>query len=227
MPRRLRVDHEGAWQHVINRGIDHARIFDDVAARIFLFELRGASSRHCIEVHGYCILPNHYHLLLHTPEAGLSTAMQGLSSRFTQAVNRYRERDGPLFKGRFRSIAIKDDAHLVKVSQYIHLNPVEAGLVSAPEHWPWSSAAAYLGLAPKPEWLHVVALLEMFGATNPESAYAQYLRDGRGVANEAGSDPSPPTLQFSTKVCARGLTPFTPQSAGPGTPAARGRATRW
>jgi len=178
MPRKLRADHEGAWHHVMNRGIDHARIFDDVSAKIFLLELRDACSRHRVQVHAYCVLPNHYHLLLHTPEAGLSAAMQRLSSRFTQAVNRFRERDGPLFKGRFRSIAIKDDAHLVKVSQYIHLNPIEAHLAAKAEDWRWSSAAAYLGLAPTPEWLHVNALLEMFGPTNPETTYAQYLQEG-------------------------------------------------
>jgi REP-associated tyrosine transposase len=177
MPRNPREDYDGAWHHVMNRGIDHARIFDDVAADIFLVELRAACDRHRIEVHCYCLLPNHYHLLLFTPEAGLSTAMQRLSSRFTQAVNRCRERDGPLFKGRFRSVAIDDEAHLAKVSQYIHLNPVEAQLVARAEEWKWSSAAAYLGLASKPEWLQISSILEMFGPTNPGAAYARYLRD--------------------------------------------------
>jgi hypothetical protein len=105
--------------------------------------------------------------------------MQHLSSRFTQAVNRYRQRDGPLFKGRFRSIAVTDDAQLAKVSQYIHLNPVEAGLVAKPEDWGWSSAGAYLGLADKPEWLFTDVVFEMLGTTDPQAAYAQYLRDGR------------------------------------------------
>jgi REP element-mobilizing transposase RayT len=123
----------------MNRGIDHARIFDDVAARVFLLELRDACSRYRVQVHGYCILPNHYHLLLCTPEAGLSAAMQSLASRFTQSINQYRGRDGPLFKGRFRSVTIADDAHLAKVSQYIHRNPVEAGLVAKCEDWRWSS----------------------------------------------------------------------------------------
>jgi REP-associated tyrosine transposase len=119
MPRKVRDDHEGGWHHVMNRGIDHARIFDEVTSKIFLLELRHACHRHRVQVHGYCILPNHYHLLLHTPEAGLSAAMQRMSSKFTQAVNRYRERDGPLFKGRFRSIVIADDAHLARVGQYV------------------------------------------------------------------------------------------------------------
>jgi REP element-mobilizing transposase RayT len=178
MPRIPRPDYEGAWHHVMNRGIDHARIFDDVASDIFLLELGAACVQRRIQVHGYCVLPNHYHLLLFTPEAGLSAAMQRLSSRFTQAVNRCRDRDGPLFKGRFRSVAIEDDAHLAKVSQYIHLNPVEARLATSAEGWRWSSAAAYLGLAERPPWLHVGTVLEMFGPINPEAAYAQYLREG-------------------------------------------------
>jgi putative transposase len=180
MPRRLRMDFEGAWHHVMNRGIDRTRIFDEDVTRIFLCELRDACAFHQVEVHAYCVLPNHFHLLLHTPEAGLSMAMQRMSGRFTQAVNRLRQRDGPLFKGRFRSIDIEDDAHLVRVSQYIHLNPVEAGLAAAPEDWSWSSAALYLGLAAKPEWLHTGALLAMFGTACPERAYAEYLREGGG-----------------------------------------------
>jgi putative transposase len=179
MPRKRRVDHEGAWHHVMNRGVAHARIFDDATAKIFLIELRDACGRHRVQVHGYCILPNHYHLLLFTPEAGLSAAMQTLSSRFTQSVNRYHERDGPLFRGRFRSVLIGDDAHLARVSQYIHLNPVEAGLVARAEDWRWSSAGSYLGVASKPEWLHTGSVLEMFGPTNREAAYARYLRDGK------------------------------------------------
>jgi len=179
MPRSLRDDFEGAWQHVMNRGIDHARIFDDVTAGVFLVELRDSCTRYDVQVHGYCILPNHYHLLLFTPNAGLSAAMQCLSSRFTQSVNRHRERDGPLFKGRFRSVTVKDDAHLAKVSQYIHVNPVEAGLVAKPEDWRWSSAGAYLGVTDKPEWLRTETVLEMFGPADSVAAYAQYLRDGR------------------------------------------------
>jgi putative transposase len=175
MPRKLRIDSEGLWHHVMNRGIDRAPIFDDATTRIFLVDLRDACGRYGVEGHGYCMLPNHYHLLLHTPQAGLSQAMQRLSSRFTPAVNRLRERDGPVFKGRFRSISLEDDAHLVRVSHYIHRNPVEPGLTAAPEDWAWSSAGAYLGSASKPERLHVNELLKMFGTANPVAAYAGFL----------------------------------------------------
>jgi putative transposase len=179
MPRKLRADFEGAWHHVMNRGAGKASIFDEAATRIFLLELRDTCASHRMEVNGYCVLPNHYHLLLHTPEAGLSAAMQRLSSRFTQAVNRMRGRDGPLFRGRFRSVQIEDDAHLITVSQYIHFNPVEAGLATTPEAWPWSSAAAYVGEASGPEWLRISTLLAMIGGPNPRAAYARNLRERR------------------------------------------------
>jgi putative transposase len=185
MPRKQRIDYEGAWHHVMNRGLGRAQIFDARTAKIFLIEVRDACARHRIEVHGYCVLPNHYHLLVHTPCGGLSPGMQMLSSRFTQAVNRLRRRDGPLFKGRFRSVPIEDDAHLVQVSRYIHLNPVEARLAAKAEDWSWSSAAAYLSLAERPEWLHVDTLLTMFGTANATTAYAQYLREA-----DDGSDTS-------------------------------------
>src|SRR5689334_17750959 len=186
MPRKPRADGEGLWHHAMNRGIDRASIFDEEATRLFLIELRDSCDQWQVQVHGYCILPNHYHLLLHTPRAGLSRVMQRLSSRFTQEVNRHRGRDGPLFKGRFRSIFIDNEAHLVRASRYIHLNPVEAGLVTAPQDWPWSSAGAYLGLAPRPKWLHVGELLGMFGTANPVAAYADYLAGD----DDKGSDPS-------------------------------------
>jgi putative transposase len=160
----------------MNRGVDHAVIFDDRSASLFLIELREACLQCRVQVHGYCILPNHYHLLLHTPHGQLSAAMQRLASRFTQRINKERGRDGPLFKGRFRSVAVLDDAHLLQVSRYIHLNPIEAGLVSRPEDWRWSSAAAYLGLTPPPDWLHRDQILAMFGSSNPVAAFAEHLQ---------------------------------------------------
>ena len=206
MPRRLRNDCEGAWHHVMNRGIDHARVFDDATARVFLLQLRNACEQHDVQVHAYCVLPNHYHLLLFTPRAGLSAAMQSLSSKFTQSVNRHRERDGPLFKGRFRSVAVKDDAHLANVSKYIHLNPLEAGLVATPEDWRWSSAGAYLGKVDKPEWLHTDAVLEMFGLADSIGTYARYLLDGKESdwrgRQERGQTP---------RLCRQSSTPSSPR----------------
>ena len=178
MPRRRRDDYPGAWHHVMNRSIEAVALFeDDVDRRIFLTELRDATTALGVEIHGYCLMSNHYHLLVHTPSGGLSAAMQQTASRFTQSVNRRRERDGPLFRGRFNSVEAGDDAHLVNISAYIHLNPVTAGLVTEPEAWPWSSAAAYFGDSAAPEWLQTGALLEMFGGGDGRRAYREFVAD--------------------------------------------------
>ena len=117
MPRPLRDDHPEAWHHVMNRSIDRLPIFaDEIDCRIFLTELRDAASAHAIEVHGFCLLTNHFHLMLFAPRGGLSPTMQKLGARFTQAVNRRRARDGPIFRGRFKSVQIATDSQLVQTS---------------------------------------------------------------------------------------------------------------
>lgn len=118
---------------------------------------------------------NHFHLLLFSEQGRLSDGMRMLTSRFTQRVNYRDRRDGPLCRGRFASISVDDDAHLVRVSRYIHRNPVEAGLVRKPQAWPWSSAAAYLGLSPKPDWLNTSVILDMFGIGTAQRAYRAFL----------------------------------------------------
>jgi len=164
MPRPRREDYEGAWQHVMNRGVDRAPIFrSDADRQIFLDSLEAAANRYGLQVHAYCLLGNHYHLMLFSEKGQLSDGMRFLSARFTQRINYRDNRDGPLFRGRFASVPIKDDAHLVCVSRYIHRNPVEAGLVCEPTDWIWSSAGAYLGTARAPAWLRTDVILEMFG----------------------------------------------------------------
>lgn len=165
MPRSRREDHEGAWQHVMNRGIDRGVVFrSDADCWVFLECLGTAMTRYALQVHGYCLMGNHFHLLMFSEKGQLSDGMRFLSGRFTQRINYRDNRDGPLFRGRFASLLIESDAHLVCVSRYIHRNPVEAGLVREPEDWRWSSAAAYLGSVRAPEWLRTNAVLEMFGS---------------------------------------------------------------
>jgi hypothetical protein len=116
-----------------------------------------------VQIHAWCLLGNHFHLMLLSESGRLSDAMRFLGSRFTQRINYRDGRDGPIFRGRFTSVAIESDAHLVRASRYIHRNPVEAGLATEPWQWPWSSAPAYVGLVRTPAWLHTEAILEMFG----------------------------------------------------------------
>jgi REP element-mobilizing transposase RayT len=150
----------------MNRGIDRGPIFGSDADRcLFLECLEVAIARCALQLHAYCLMGNHFHLLILSEAGRLSDGMRFLSARYTQRINYRDRRDGPLFRGRFASVLIKSDAHLVRVSRYIHRNPLEAGLVGAPESWPWSSAGAYLGTTKCPTWLRMDAIMELFGAT--------------------------------------------------------------
>jgi len=176
MPRSPRQDYEGAWQHAMNRGIDRNAVFrSDDDRHIFCDCLAVAMPRYGVQVHAYCLLGNHFHLLLFSESGRLSDAMRFLGGRFTQRINYRDSRDGPVFRGRFASVAVTSDAHLARASRYIHRNPVEAGLVAHPWEWPWSSARAYLGLARPPTWLRTDPILEMFGPNEPRQAYRDFL----------------------------------------------------
>ena len=170
MPRPLREDYEGAWHHVMNRGAGHSPVMaTDTDKHLFLDCLVEATRRYRVEVHCYCLMSTHYHLLVRSAAAQLPDAMRYFSGKFTRIKNRRADRDGPLFRGRFTSVAIESDAHLVQASRYIHLNPVEAALASSASEWPWSSAAAFVGQAERPTWLHTEFLLAMFGPGAGES----------------------------------------------------------
>lgn len=162
MARQRRQDFPGAWHHVMNRGANHAAIFSDsVDRRVFLSEARSAFQHHGVSLHAYCLMNNHYHFLVHSGRGELSRACQVLAAHYTQYVNHRYFRDGPLFRGRFASVLVSDDPHLIQTVRYIHFNPVAAGLVAAPELWRWSSAAAYANLLPAPEWLDMSTIREM------------------------------------------------------------------
>ena len=180
MPRSLRLDHEGAWHHVMNRGAGRRAIFSSDADREhFLGCCISAAKLYGLELHAYCLLGNHYHLLVRSNAGRLSDAMRWLSSRYTQSINYDKGQDGPLFRGRFASVLICEEEHLLEASRYIHLNPVSAGLASVPEQWPWSSASAYLNIIPTPQWLATDAILSMFGARGSCQTYANYLAAGQ------------------------------------------------
>lgn len=179
MPRPQRNDFAGAWHHVMNRAHKDVVLFaDDQDREVFLATLADAMQRFDVEVHGYCLMGNHYHLLLCSSAGQLSPAMQRFASRYTTRVNRRRGADGPVFRGRFASVPISCSGQLLTVSRYIHLNPVTAGLISSVDHWPWSSAAAYLGLANSPVWLETSEILQMFGTADLRRSYREFLVAG-------------------------------------------------
>jgi REP element-mobilizing transposase RayT len=120
--------------------------------------------RYRLVCYAYCLLRNHFHLLVETPRANLGSAMQRLCSVHALAFNRRHHRVGHLFQGRYKAIVVERDAHLLELARYLALNPVRAGLCSLPEDWHWSSYAATIGARPAPGFLAVAQLLELFGS---------------------------------------------------------------
>jgi REP element-mobilizing transposase RayT len=154
MPRPPRIEFPGAMYHVTARGNNRARIvWEDEDRRLFLRALAWVVSRHCLELHAYCLMSNHYHLALRTPMGNLSRAMQALNSAFAVAMNRRHARVGHLFQGRYHASLVEHEPYLLELVRYVVLNPVRAGLAASPERWPWLSHRATLGLAPTPSAL--------------------------------------------------------------------------
>ena len=161
MARPLRPDIENGWHHVMNRGIDHADVFFDDSDRIeFGQRLADVFDRFGVRTHAYCLMDNHFHLLWHCPNAGLSDAMQRLGSLYTRHVNDRVGRDGPLFRGRFHSRLITDERHLVTATRYIHRNPLDLPGVHHARDYRWSSHRTYLGMRRKPEWMCTATVLD-------------------------------------------------------------------
>jgi len=169
MPRPPRLDYEGGWYHVMNRGAGRRPIFEDDRDRTMFLELL-AEQR--FEVHAYCTMGNHFHLLVHTPAGGLSDSMQNLSGRYTQWFNARHSTDGPVFRGRFKSVLVDSDSYLASLSRYIHLNPVVAGMVAKPDSYEWSSYLDFVGLRRPPVWLHMDTILAMAGGRR---SYADFV----------------------------------------------------
>ena len=140
MARPLRLEYPGAWYHVMNRGLARQPIFrTDAHRQHFLDLLLEIHNRYQVEIHAYCLMGNHYHLFIRTPLANLSRAMRHLNGIYTQRYNQGMHRDGPIFRGRYKSILVEADTYLLRLSRYIHLNPVAAKLVRKAETYPWSS----------------------------------------------------------------------------------------
>ncbi len=182
MPRPLRIEFAGAWHHVMNRGADHQDIFRDDQDRWSMLQRLGAVVDECgIEVHAYCLMSNHFHLLVRTPEPNLGLAMKLFAGGYSQAFNSRHHIDGPLFRGRYRSEVVDSDSYLLGVSRYIHRNPVVAGLAKTAGCYQWSSYRAFIGRSPRPTWLRVTETLE--ATTGGIPAYARF------VENELHQDP--------------------------------------
>jgi REP element-mobilizing transposase RayT len=183
MTRPLRIEFPVALYHITSRGDRREVIFEDDEDReIFLRVLAEVTDGYNWICHAYCLMDNHYHLIIETVDGNLSKGMRQLNGVFTQASNRRHHRSGHLFQGRFKGILVDKDAYLLELSRYVVLNPVRAGMVDSPAQWPWSSYRAMMGEIPAPAWLMIEALLAQFG-NKPSLArqhYRQFVLEGVG-----------------------------------------------
>jgi putative transposase len=164
MPRTNRPDFAGAIHHVTARGNERQTVFRDRADRcVFLRLLDRVSAKKRWDCLSYCLMGNHFHLLVGTPEPSLASGMQWLNGRYAQLFNRRHRRVEHLWQGRYGSELIQSDAHLLATVRYIALNPVRSRLCDHPEEWRWSAHRALAGLEP-PEFVSVGRTLGYFAA---------------------------------------------------------------
>ena len=184
MSRPIRLEYAGALYHITSRGNERKPIFKDEADfELFLEVLGEVCDRHNWVIHSWCLMTNHYHLLLETPDANLSAGMRQLNGVYTVRFNRRYGRVGHLFQGRYKGILVDKSAYLLELNRYIVLNPVRAGMVDSPRKWLWSSYLQTLGLADSPNWLAIDQTLLLFGQNRQQACqrFIQFVASGRGV----------------------------------------------
>jgi len=181
--RSLRIEFPGAFYHVTSRGNERRNIFRTAGDRErFLDYLGSATTRYGAIIHAYCLMSNHYHLLVETPRANLSQIMRHINGAYTTYFNVKRTRAGHLLQGRYKAILVEADEYAEELSRYMHLNPVRAGIVARPELYRWSSYLSYIGKTPQPEWLKRDFILGFFGAaiSGAKKSYQEYVEDVLG-----------------------------------------------
>jgi putative transposase len=180
MPYRKVAFRTGDCYHLFNRGNNRQPIFfEPDNYRFFLRRARKYLNRDVADLIAYCLMPNHYHLLVHLRSEELPKAMQLLSLSYTNAVNERYGRVGSLFQGRYHAVAVETDEQLLHLSRYIHLNPVAAGLVARPQDWRFSSYDQYVGLRGDP-WLNPGMVLSHFDPADSYRAFVESHVDSRG-----------------------------------------------
>jgi putative transposase len=167
MARPLRIEYPGAFYHITSRGNERQKIFRSLKDRErFLTYLESATQRYGAVIHVYCLMSNHYHLLLETPRGNLSQIMRHINGAYTTYFNVRLKRVGHLFQGRYKAILVEVDEYALELSRYIHLNPVRAKMVSRPEEYFWSSYRVYTGREQPSDWLMTSFILNYFDRKN-------------------------------------------------------------
>ena len=184
MARPLRIEFPGALYHVMSRGNERKPIARDERDRQKRLDwLRRTVETYGWRLHAFVLMRNHDHLFVETPEPNLSAGMQLLNGSYTGYFNRRHRRVGHLFQGRFKGHIIEEDGYFLEVSRYIHLNPVRAGIVAAPEQYPWSSYPGYCRARRALEWITYSRVLGSFSsnAVQTRRYYARFV--GAGLAD--------------------------------------------
>jgi len=187
MARPLRIEYEGALYHVTSRGDGQEDIYlDDTDRQQFCTVLANVVERYNWVIHSYCLMGNHYHLLVETPEPNLSPGMRHLNGVYTQRFNQHHNRTGHVFQGRYKSILVQKQSYLLELARYIVLNPVRARMVRSAKDWPWSSYRVTAGLKNPQTWLYTDWLLSNF-SKQKKTAMTRYKR----FVTEGKNQPSP------------------------------------
>ena len=186
MVRPLRIEYPGAVYHITSRGDRREPIAkDDIDRTAFLAIAGHALERFDAHAWAYCLMGNHYHLVLRTREANLSRLMRHINGVYTQTFNRRHQLTGHLFQGRFKAILVDSDSYLLEVCRYVDLNPVRAHMVDHPDAYRWSSYRVLAGLADRPDWLDVNSVHEQLAPGNSaayaSAKYAQFVAEGKGI----------------------------------------------
>jgi len=184
LARQLRIEYPGAFYHVFSRGNQKQPIFlTDDDRYFFLKCVREAHEKFGVIVHVFCLMPNHFHLILETPLGNLSRMMHFLITSYTVYFNKKHERNGHLFQGRFRSVLIEAVSYAQELSRYIHLNPVRSGIADRPERYAWSSYGYYRGTAISGRWLETAVVLRLFGERSDvaRKSYMEFVTKGIGL----------------------------------------------
>ena len=183
MARPLRIEYDGAVYHITSRGNARKAIYkNDEDRAAFLDILAETNRRYNWLCHAYCLMNNHYHLIIETPDGNLSKGMRQLNGVYTQAYNRWHRKIGHIFQGRYKSILVEKERHLLEACRYVVLNPVRANATTHPEQWQWSSYRATLGKEKPHRSLTTGWVLDQFGKRQKEAfrRYREFVEAGIG-----------------------------------------------
>jgi REP element-mobilizing transposase RayT len=184
MARPLRIEYPGALYHVTSRGSGGEEVFLNEEDRMdFLTVIGEVARRMGWKCHAFCLMDNHYHLVIETENANLSKGMRQINGMYTQRFNKRHGKSGHVFQGRYKAVLVERDAYLLELCRYVVLNPIRLKAARKPWTWRWSSYAATAGIAPKPAWLDVQWLLSRFNkdASRARKAYEKFVLEGIGM----------------------------------------------